>query len=323
MRLLTFLCHEAYLYDMARLGEPMDVVVDLPGHHATRWDARMRPVPENVREVGLRVALAARDRYDLVVAHNLTELLATKTLALPKILVLHSSLEGRIEQEGGRHRPADYAAALRQYVGLVKATVMIISESKRASWGLDGARVLPNAIDDADYGGWTGEVVAGLRVANHVTQKARYLDWALHEMAMDGIPWRLVGVNPDRPGVSPADGWNDLRDQLRRHRFYVHTATPGREDGYNMAMLEAMATGMPVLCSAHPTSPVEDGVSGFVANDGAVLRDGAKRLLADRALAARLGAAARRTVQERFAMSDFLAGWRELLREAQERFAGD
>ena len=319
MRLLTFNSHESYLYDLARVGEPMDVVVDLAGHHVRDWDTRMRPVPENVRLVRLREALASPQRYELVVAHNLTDLLQTKTLPLPKILVLHSSLQGRIEQEGARHRPEDYAAGVRRYLELIRGTLVVVSEHKRASWGID-CPVIPLAVDVGDYGGWTGEEAAGLRVANHVAQKGRYLRWDLHEAAFGGLPWRLVGVNPDRAGVEPARSWDDLRRLLRRHRFYIHTAAPGLEDGYNMSTLEAMATGMPILASCHPTTPVIDGVSGFVSDDPAALRDAARRLLDDREMAREMGAAARQTVERDFPMAGFVARWRELLRQARERF---
>ena len=37
------------------------------------------------------------------------------------------------------------------------------------------------------------------------------------------------------------------------------------EDGYNLAMLEAMASGMPVVALANRSSPITDGVDGFFA----------------------------------------------------------
>ena len=84
-----------------------------------------------------------------------------------------------------------------------------------------------------------------------------------------------------------------------------------------MATLEAMAAGLPVLGNRHPTSPVEHGVSGFLSDDPAELRGYAVRLLADRALAARLGAAAREAVGRQFPGARFASGLRRSIEAAQ------
>src|SRR5690606_3724519 len=92
---------------------------------------------------------------------------------------------------------------------------------------------------------------------------------------------------------------------LASHRFYVHTADPELEDGYNLAMLEAMACGLPVVGCCHPTSPIEHGISGFLDDDPAALATFARRLLDEPELAARMGAAARATVERLFPPTAF------------------
>ena len=47
------------------------------------------------------------------------------------------------------------------------------------------------------------------------------------------------------PGVEAAKNWDNLKETLQSHRFYIHTADPRYEDGFNMATLEAMAAGIP------------------------------------------------------------------------------
>jgi len=312
--ILTFNSHEAYVYDLARMGHPMDVVVDLPGHHVQGWDERMRPVPAGVRLIGLAEARAGR--YACVIGHTITDLLAVRSLAGARIFVAHGSLAGRIAQEQATTDPGQVAATLRSYLDAVGGIAVAVSETKRKSWQLD-ARVIPAGIHPDEYGGYSGEIASGLRVANHIRQKSRVLRWELHEQVFgEALPCRLVGVNPDRPGVAPAESWDALRALYRSHRFFVHTAEPGLEDGYNLACLEAMATGMPVICNAQPSCPVEDGVSGFVSNDPAALRRGARRLLADRELARRMGEAARRRVGEHFPMTRFIAQWRAAVQES-------
>ena len=109
----------------------------------------------------------------------------------------------------------------------------------------------------------------------------------------------------------------DLKGHLSRHRFYIHTADPRYEDGYNMAMLEAMAAGLPVIGNRHPSSPIEHGVSGFLADDPVELRNYAKDLLADADLARKMGAAARETVARDFGLARFAVGLRLALDHAR------
>jgi len=144
--------------------------------------------------------------------------------------------------------------------------------------------------------------------------------WEFHQQAFGGLPVTLVGHNPALPDVHPAGSWAELQRIFRRHRFYIHTADPCLEDGYNMATLEAMAAGLPVLGNRHPTSPVEHGVSGFLSDDPAELRGYARRLLEDRALAAQMGAAARECVARRFSRAHFRTGFCRSIETAQRQW---
>ena len=101
------------------------------------------------------------------------------------------------------------------------------------------------------------------------------------------------------PGVTAAKSWDHLKKMLQIHRFYIHTADPRLEDGYNMASLEAMAAGMPVLGNRQPSSPVEHGISGFLSDDPDELRKYAGMLLEDRDLASLYGLSAPRIIENR------------------------
>jgi glycosyltransferase involved in cell wall biosynthesis len=115
----------------------------------------------------------------------------------------------------------------------------------------------------------------------------------------------LVGHNPDMPGVAAARDWHHLKQMLQAHRFYIHTADPRFEAGYNMATAEAMAAGLPVIGNRHPTSPIKHGVSGFLGDNPTELRRFAQILLEDWGLAKMMGQQARKTVIERFSLSRF------------------
>jgi glycosyltransferase involved in cell wall biosynthesis len=70
---------------------------------------------------------------------------------------------------------------------------------------------------------------------------------------------------------------------------------------------------MPIVTLPNPTSPIENGVNGFVSADAAQLREGVLELLEDERKAAVLGAAARKTALERFPIDRFRDRWRHVL----------
>ena len=82
-------------------------------------------------------------------------------------------------------------------------------------------------------------------------------------------------------------------------------AAPSYDAALPMSMLEAMAAGVPVAAAAVGGIPevIVDGVSGMLVapGDSASLAKALKKMLLDRAHAARIGAAGRETVRLRHA----------------------
>ncbi len=79
---------------------------------------------------------------------------------------------------------------------------------------------------------------------------------------------------------------------------------PSRTEGMSNALLEAMAAAHPVVATAVGGTPevVSDGASGLLVppDDPVAMRRAIERVLADAVLRARLGAAARQTVEARY-----------------------
>jgi hypothetical protein len=308
-RLLIFDCHEAWVYQLRALGRPMDVVVGLRGRHTQGWDEHMRPVPPRARLIPLQNVDRKGLPYGCIIAHNLTDLLEVKDLPGPRLLVLHETLDGTALEHTLAVSADQFRATVAQFVQLTGTHVVAVSKLKGRSWGF-ADDIVTFWTDASDYPAWAGDLPRGLRVANHIERRPRTLRWDFHQRAFEGLAVTLVGHNPGLEGAAgPARDWADLKETFRRHRFYIHTADPLLEDGYNMATMEAMAAGLPVLGNRHPTSPIEHGVSGFLADDPAELRSYALRLLANRDLAARLGAAAREAASRLFSRARFQAGF--------------
>ena len=317
-RLLVFNCHEAWVYQLGRLDRQMDVIVALSGRYKQTWDEQMRPVPPNARIVTLDEVLASNEPYYCIIAHNISDLLDVKRLAGPRLVVIHSTLEGRAREEKSQLPPEKLSEMLGRYLALTGGHAVACSRLKGTSWGL-AEDIVPFAVDADDYRPHVGDIAAGLRISNHIKDRKHILMWEFHEAAFAGLPVRLVGHNPALPDVNAAESWDDLKRILSRHRFYIHTARADCEDGYNMATLEAMAAGLPVLGNCHPTSPIVDGVSGYLSDDPAELHRRAEHLLADPDLAAEMGRAARQRVIEKFPLAAFSRDFANSIETARQK----
>lgn len=318
-RLLVFDCHEAWVYQLHALDCPLDIVVGLRGRSQDGWDENMRPLPPNGRLVRLDEILKRKEPYACMVGHNLTDLLDVKGIPGPRILVLHEALDGVAHEHKLAVPKEEFRATFAKFVNLTGTHVVAISQMKGRSWGFE-EDIVPSSVSAGDYQPWSGDLARGLRVANHISRRLRTLLWDFHQKAFEGLPITLVGHNSDMEGVVPANNWDHLKQIFSQHRFYIHTADPRLEDGYNMATLEAMAAGLPVLGNRHPTSPVEHGVSGMLSDDPAELRAYALQLLADHDLARRMGVAAQKVVAERFSVRQFQEQFHHSIEHAQHRW---
>jgi glycosyltransferase involved in cell wall biosynthesis len=93
----------------------------------------------------------------------------------------------------------------------------------------------------------------------------------------------------------------------RYYRAVDLFAFPSRREAFGMALVEAMASGLPCIASRLPgvtDAIVVDGVTGVLVEpqDPVELSAHMARLLGDRATASRIGAAARASVEKRFAI---------------------
>ena len=317
--LLTFNCHEAWVHQLEYVGYPLDIIDGLPGRYCSRWDLNVRPFPRNSNLVYFDQILQARPSYDCIIIHNLTDLLDSKMILGPRILVIHRTLNGLIRQHGLEMEPDKLKAMVQKYLQWLGGHAVAVSSLKGGSWNLD-EDIVEFGVDVDKYHPWSGGIAVGLRISNQIRNRREILLWEFHQAAFHDIPVKLVGFNPDMAGVLPSQNWEDLKRILSAHRFYIHTAHPELEDGYNMATLEAMAAGLPIIGNRHPSSPVDHGIDGFLSDDPGELNQFAKLLLSDRELAGRMGVAARRKAAERFSLEKFAQKFRASIEKARSKW---
>ena len=317
--LLVFHCHESWVHQLGVLGYNLDIIIGLKGRYLETWDEQMRPIPPNSRLITLPEAQQSQTNYYCIITHNITDLLDIKQRPEPCILVIHSTLERRALEESSDVNPQDMKETLHKYLKLIGGHAVALSILKGKSWDFT-EDIIPCAVDVDDYLPFSGQKSSGLRICNFIESRKIILLWDFYEKAFDGIPVRLVGHNPNIPGVEAANSWDHLKRIMQSHRFYIHTANPGIEDGYNMASLEAMAAGMPVLGNRHPTSPIEHGVNGFLSDDPAELHKYANMLLEDKILATMMGQKARKTAIEQFSMTRFKEAFLRSIETARKKW---
>jgi glycosyltransferase involved in cell wall biosynthesis len=95
---------------------------------------------------------------------------------------------------------------------------------------------------------------------------------------------------------------------------------PSRFEGMPNALMEAMATGLPVLASAVDGSAelINDGINGWLVapGDSTALTTALKRVLEDASGREQMGMQARQTAIERFSQSRMITAYEEILGQA-------
>lgn len=310
MRVLTFNSHQPYLHLLASsLPWTLGVVTPRASSGAIkRWSPFLRPLPGNVTIYqSVDEALQSRE-WDWVLVHNVNDLLDVKAVSLPKAFLVHGTLSGRMLQDQSRIDPRSYVENLKILLAAHGARAVYISELKRTDWGMPGAIIKPG-IDPQQYRGYRGEIRGVVQVSNHLRERGAMLGWEVFEAVCRDLPYLVIGVNPGLPRSRQSESWEDLKEQLRSHRVYLYTPRHPYEDGYNLALLEAMAIGMPIATLDHPTSPIRDGVEGVVAGAVEELREKVLRLLDSPEECARMGTAARLRVEAEFPVASFRESW--------------
>jgi glycosyltransferase involved in cell wall biosynthesis len=162
----------------------------------------------------------------------------------------------------------------------------------------------------------------GLDLAMKALADLQALDWS----------WRIAGDGPQMPTLKQtaisrniADrvtflGWQggeQLQEEYAASNLFLF---PSRHEGMPNAVLEAMASGLPVVASniAGNEDLVEDGRTGvlFPAEDAAALEAALRDLLTDGERRVEMGKAGRKRVQEEYGWQRVAGDYMSLLEEA-------
>jgi glycosyltransferase involved in cell wall biosynthesis len=216
-------------------------------------------------------------------------------------------------------------------------------------FGCEGVRVIHHGVDTDDFSvlrrneartetrkklGLAPEDFTLLLIGNDF--KSKGLDALLHALVeLRDLPWKLLVVGDDmRNGYENVLGDQGIAGRLiflhpspEVLQFYAAADAyvgPSLEDAFGLPVLEAMACGLPVVCSAHAgvSEVVSHGVDGIILKDpqdtgeiAAVLR----ALMMDPDLCQRLGARAATTAREHSWNRNAAAAWEWLGEVARKK----
>jgi glycosyltransferase involved in cell wall biosynthesis len=241
-------------------------------------------------------SLAARKaaaRADLVHAHWLPSGLPARLTGKPYVLTMHGT-----DAALARRRPWLFGPLVRQ-----ARMVLCVSESLTRTareLGARETRVVPMGIDIPEVTVEPDDPPHVLFVGR-LSEEKGVLELA---EAARGLPLVVVGDGPLRDRLPGTVGFvppSELPGYFDRAAVVV---CPSRREGYGVVARQAMAHARPVVATAVGglAEAIVDGESGLLvqSRNPEALRHAIERLLADAELRARLGAAARERVGQRY-----------------------
>jgi glycosyltransferase involved in cell wall biosynthesis len=232
---------------------------------------------------------ALRHECDLVHAHWLAAGVVAATLGKPYVVQVWGT-----DVELARRAPWIARWILSRARLVFSASDFLAAEAR--ALGAPSVRVVPTGVEIPQAVGAPEEPPHVLYVGRLSPEKG-IEDFV---QATEGLPRVIVGAGPIRvPASVGAVPPGDLGMYYERAAV---VCVPSRREGYGMVAREAMAYGRPVVATrvGGLGDAIDDGVNGLLV-DRAGLRAALERLLADRELRMRLGAAARKKAAREWA----------------------
>ena len=308
LQIATFSTHETYQDCMAKTGHWF---YHLPAPEGKKWDKDYRKVPPNIVEIEFD-QLQYIDHFDLVISQTMNQRNVAQQIAgelnIPVISMQHVLPDGNMTDKLKKHLKSNDNADKSVF----------ISDYARDEWGYkeDECAIVKQVVDDKFFHGYHGEEPVVLTVSNEFQERGGQTGFPLWVETVKALSkgadtFRLVGKNKDISDA--AKDIDELRDFYRKCRVYFN---PASRSTFPMTVLEAMATGMPVVSTLNGSLAdfAQTGVNGFWSNDTKELHHSLEKLLNDRSLARSIGMKGQEDVKKLFGIDLFVDRWNEIFK---------
>jgi glycosyl transferase family 1 len=307
-RVLTWHVHGSYLAYLSRGDYDLYLPVRPGRPHPYGGRTASFDWPDSVHEVA--VEDVPRLNLDCVLYQSRTnwledrfDILSAAQRRLPSIYLEHDP-------------PLQHPAQTRHVVDDPDVLLVHVTHFNSLMWdgGRTPTRVILHGVAAPDAVAWSGELDRGLTVVNNLYRRGRRTGPDVFDRARAAVPLDLLGMaSEDGDGI----GEVPLREVPALAATYRFFFNPIRYTSLGLAVCEAMTLGMPVVALATTEQSVvlQDGVTGFLDTDLDRLIVGMRALLEDRALAERMGAAARERARDLFDLHRFVHEWEQTFRD--------
>ncbi len=307
LRILTWHVHGNYLYYLSQMPHELYLVTkpgSPPGYAgaggALPWGPNVHEVPyDRVRDTQFDCVLYQHHSH---YERDRGELLSEAQRQLPTVFIEHDP-------------PQQHPTATLHPVQDPCVLLVHVTPFNALMWdnGVTPTRVIEHGVLVDPRARHTGELERGISVVNNLTKRGRRLGADVFAQVREQVPLDLVGMAAEEAGGLGEVPNPELAGFVSRYRFFFN---PIRYTSLGLAVVEAMAIGMPVigLATTEMSTVISNGRNGFVDTRVDRLIDIMKGLLADRGLAAQWGEQARRTARERFSIERFVDDWDRTLR---------
>ncbi len=302
LRILTWHVHGSYLSALARSRHEwyLPVAPGRPHGYGGRvgpfgWGDNVHEVPVGqVRRLALDCILFQSRRHYLEDQYTV---LSEAQRRLPRVY---------LEHDPPRPHPTD----TRHVVEDPAVLLVHVTPFNALMWDSPGVptAVVEHGVAPPPGARYTGEMARGLVIVNHLARRGRRLGADVFAGVRREVPLDLVGMGSEEVGGLGEVPHDRLAAFAGRYRFLFN---PIRYTSLGLAVCEAMMLGMPVvaLATTEVATVVENGVTGYADTRLDRLVERMHALLADPALARRLGEGARRVAERRFSLDRFLRDW--------------
>lgn len=275
------------------------------------WKDSLRPMPPNFKGF---VRIYEPGKYDLALLHldNWCDRYALRGYPcrvvnglvrdIPKIVIMHGTPDGEENR--------------RRILKVIGGDNYVVCNSRQAvaEWGFERSRAIIHGYDVDEFHSEKTRRVQAITVCSGGDISREYHGIPLLERMQRDVPaltW--IGERGDVPFFSD---YGAYRSYLASALIYFH---PGQRSPMPGARTEAMLSGCCVVSTDNQDAGdyIEHGVTGFLSNDYAELRDTLHSLLADPRQAYEVGKRGREAARETFTLENLRRQWLALFEDLE------